>query len=169
MNAPDASDAIDARMVLIAHVPGALFGAAQRELQMLEREGVEVVPVNPSYGPAFSEEIDWTRHVGESIDAAVAKGRTTLVVLSGWGSRPEEADEALVRIVRQIRARRGVGLVILNNASPIPPGFPGPGRIAWPDVDDFADHVTRTAGIPPERIVVWRADRPDREWPSFGS
>jgi hypothetical protein len=110
---------------------------------------------------------------GEPIDAVLpirVRGNGVPVVwVSGWGSQPSKADELLTSLTSFMRLSAlladgpDLRIVVLNNASPIPPGWPEHGPAAWPDAESFAAHVAGITGIERSQIDVWPPERWDEE------
>lgn len=147
--------------ILVVHVPEGSHGAGVAVLDALEGRDASIYDLNPSYVTNPIERIAG----GEAMDAVLPvrrRGRGPAIAwVSGWGSRPTEADALLrslastMRLMAMLTDAPDLRIVVLNNASPIPPGWPEHGPAAWPEAESFARHVAELTGVGRSAIDVW--------------
>jgi len=140
--------------ILVAHIPEEQFGLGQAVVLAIEEAKVHLYDVNP----AWSLAIERMSQAGTIRDVLVTRtmgSNPAVVWLTGWGSRPREADELLRFLAPIVKADESLRLAILNNASAIPFDFPDHGPVAWPDSESFAVHVADLAGVDRSEIDLW--------------
>lgn len=140
--------------ILVAHVPEAHFGLGRAVQLAIGEAGAHMYEANPAWPSSIDDALKANAHrIGRSSRAEEAA--PAVIWLTGWGSRPTEADAMLRRLAPIVAADETLRLAVLNNASAIPIMFPEHGPAAWPDAEAFASHVAELAGTHRGMIDLW--------------
>lgn len=141
--------------ILVAHVTEEDFGLGQAVVLALREAGARLLDLNPAYLPDAMERIAGGESLQDILSMSHAGDGPAVVWLTGWGSRPHQADEILKVVAPIVEADPDLRLALLNNASAIPVQFPEHGPAAWTDAEAFARHVASLAGIDRNQIDLW--------------
>lgn len=148
--------------ILALHVDEAHRGASIPVRRAFEQTGIEVQELNRAY-----EAHDLIESLGRHRDVARALPRIfegqamRIVYMTGWGSDPRSADALLKAVYPHVAMRPNLRLVVMNNASPIPPMFTSAGPTAHPTAEGFAAHVAVTTGVSRTQVDVHDLKRDD--------